>query len=102
MFLCICKGDYDGLLSWPFHHKITFTLLDQCEDINSRRHVSYVIKPNACKENLPFLGRPTNDRNPSFGAQKFIELEVLNTMDYISDDTIYLKIEVDSTEMVLI
>lgn len=102
LFLCLCKGEYDSLLSWPFSHKIVITLLDQCEDIASRRHISYTIKPNTCKENSPFLGRPTGDRNASFGAQKFVELEVLNSLDYVVDDAIYIKVEIDSEEMVLL
>lgn len=102
LFLCICKGEFDSLLSWPFGHRISLTLLDQCEDINARRHVTYTIKPNTCKENVPFLGRPTSDRNASFGAQKFVELEVLNSYDYILDDAIYIKVEIDSENMVLL
>lgn len=102
LFLCICKGEYDPLLSWPFGHKITFTLLDQCEDIAARRHITYTIKPNTCKENKPFLGRPTAERNASFGAQRFVELEVMNSLDYIVDDTIYIKIEIDTENMIFI
>jgi TNF receptor-associated factor 4 len=102
LFLCICKGEFDSLLSWPFSHKITVTLLDQCEDISARRHVSYTIKPNTCKENSPFLGRPTGERNASFGAQKFVELDVLSSLDYVVDDTIFIKVEIDSDEMVLL
>lgn len=102
IFLCICKGEFDPLLSWPFSHKITFTLLDQCENIESRRHVSYTIKPNTCKENAPFLDRPTGDRNASFGAQKFVELETLGSFDYIVNDTMFIKVEIDSDNMVLV
>ncbi|CAF0912396.1 unnamed protein product [Brachionus calyciflorus] len=102
LFLCICKGEFDSLLSWPFGHKISLTLLDQCVNIQDRRHVTYTIKPNTCRENMPFLGRPTSDRNASFGAQKFVELEVLNSYDYIMDDSIYIKVEVDSENMVIL
>ena len=100
LFLCVCKGEFDSLLSWPFNHKVTFTLLDQCPTIESRRHLSYTIKPNTCKENIPFLGRPTGERNASFGAQKFVELEVLQSLDYILDDTIFIKVEIDSENMI--
>jgi len=102
LFICVCKGEFDSLLSWPFSHKITFTLLDQNENVEARRHVTYTIKPNTCKENRPFLGRPTGDRNASLGAQKFVELDVLNSLDYILDDTIFIKVEIDPEEMVLL
>lgn len=102
LFLCICKGEFDALLSWPFSHKITLTLLDQCEEVETRRHITYTIKPNTCKENGPFLGRPTGERNASFGAQKFVELESLNAFDYIVDDTMFIKVEIDAENMVLL
>ena len=47
-----------------------------------------------------FLGRPTAERNASFGATKFVELDTLNSMEYIKDDTIFIKVVVDSDEMV--
>lgn len=99
LFICICKGEYDSLLIWPFSHRITFTLIDQCQDPEARKNMVYTVKPNTCKENAPFLSRPTSDRNASFGAQKFAELELLNTLDYIRDDTIFIKVHVDNEEM---
>ena len=102
LFICICRGEYDALLAWPFSHRVTFTLLDQCEDVNNRRHIVYTVKPNTCKENKPFLGRPITERNASFGAQKFTELDTLQTLEYIKDDTLFIKVEIDSEEMILI
>ncbi len=102
LFICICRGDYDSLLVWPFSHRITFTLLDQCEDVDNRRHITYSVKPNICKENKPFLGRPITERNASFGAQKFTDLDTLGTLEYIKDDSIYIKVEIDSEEMIII
>ena len=102
LFVCICSGDYDALLSWPFCHRVTFTLIDQCDDIPARRNIAYSVKPNICKENKPFLGRPLGDRNASFGAQKFCDLELINTLDYIKDDTVFIKIHVDTDDMLLL
>ncbi|CAM2719264.1 unnamed protein product [Rotaria socialis] len=102
LFASICRGDYDALLSWPFSHRVTFTLLDQSEDINNRRPVTYSVKPNICKENKPFLGRPVTERNASFGAQKFTELVTMTSFEYIKDDTIYIKVEIDNEEMIII
>ena len=102
LFVCLCKGDYDALLVWPFTHTLTLTLIDQCQDPAARRNVNYVIKPNPCKENLAFLGRPKAERNASFGAQKFVELHVLDTLDYVRDDTIFVKVTMDSEDMVML
>jgi TNF receptor-associated factor 4 len=76
--------------------------LDQCEDVDNRRHIVYSVKPNACKENKPFLGRPITERNASFGAQKFTDLDTLGALEYIKDDSIFIKVEIDSEEMIII
>lgn len=100
LFVCICKGEYDSIQAWPYNQKILLTLLDQTEDVKSRKHISYTIKPNTCKENLAFLGRPTNDRNASFGSQRFIELQALNDSEYVSGDAIYIKVEIEPQESI--
>ena len=102
MFICICRGDYDALLAWPFSHRVTFTLLDQCEDVNNRRHIKFTVQPNVCEKNQPFLGRPTSDRNASFGCPKFVHLDTIKTLDYIKDDTIFIKVEIDTEQMIKI
>ncbi|KAI3378311.1 hypothetical protein SNEBB_007157 [Seison nebaliae] len=99
LFVCICRGDYDSLLTWPFSYRITFTLIDQSEDPASRRNMPYSIKPNICRENQPFLGRPTGERNASFGAQKFIDLDTVRmSNDYVRDDIIYVRVTIDVDE----
>lgn len=101
VFACICKGEFDEVLPWPFVNKITFTLIDQAENVENRRNINYVVKPNAVKENKLFLGRPTGERNASFGAQRFAEIEAMQNekFDYIKDDTIYIKVHVDMQDM---
>ena len=99
VFCGILRGDYDALLTWPFGHRVTFSLLDQCQDPAARKNITYTVKPNAIKENRAFLGRPTTDRNASFGAQKFCELTMLEKLDYIRDDTMFIKVQVDMDEM---
>jgi TNF receptor-associated factor 4 len=98
LFVCVCKGEYDAIQSWPFSLKIKLTMLDQNEEIKARRHVSYLIKPNPCKENMAFLGKPTNERNASFGSQRFIDLIAMNASNYISNDSLFIKAEVENQE----
>lgn len=100
IFICVYRGDYDALLVWPFSHRVTFTLLDQNEDVNNRHPITYALKPNVCKENKPFLERPIGERNASFGCPKFVDLNAMTKSNYVKDDTIFIKVEVDSDEMV--
>ncbi|KAL3313459.1 TNF receptor-associated factor 4 [Cichlidogyrus casuarinus] len=90
VFVCICKGDHDNLLSWPFSSEVTLSILDQNLDPSLREHINFVIKPNPSVENKIFLGRPKSERNPCFGASKFCELSAL-TENYTSEDTLFIK-----------
>jgi len=62
----------------------------------------FCFQPNTIKDNKPFLGRPVGERNASFGAQKFVELAVLDTFDYVRDDVIFVKVDMDSEFMMLL
>ena len=88
------------MLVWPFSHRITFTLLDQCADTQLRRHLISIFKPNPCKENGVFLDRPIANRNASFGYPKFVDFDTIKMFDYIKDDTIFIKVEIDNEEMI--
>uniref|UniRef100_A0A1I8IXW3 TRAF-type domain-containing protein n=1 Tax=Macrostomum lignano TaxID=282301 RepID=A0A1I8IXW3_9PLAT len=97
LFVCICKGDNDPLLAWPFRaYKITFHLIDQCEDVAARRNIVY---PNTCKENRPFLAVRLARETPVSGRLDSPNWKVIGTLDYIKDDTMYIKVEVDCEDM---
>ncbi|KXJ29030.1 TNF receptor-associated factor 4 [Exaiptasia diaphana] len=95
VFISIHKGDYDVFLKWPFDYRVTFILLDQDEHLNERKHIKYSIKPSPSPENEKFLGRPTMDKNASFGLQKFASHKEIYTRNYIKDNTMLLKISVE-------
>ena len=38
----------------------------------------------------------------SFGAQRLIDLEVLDTLDYVKDNIIYFKINIDLDNMIAV
>lgn len=89
------SGAFDALLKWPFDYRVTFTMLDQHEDVSERKHIKFSIKPNPCSENEPFLGRPRMEKNASFGGAKFVKHDEIESRSYIKDDTMFLKINVD-------
>ena len=39
IFIIIMKGEYDAILPWPLHKKITLTLIDQKENPNDRENI---------------------------------------------------------------
>uniref|UniRef100_A0A0N5A8G2 MATH domain-containing protein n=1 Tax=Syphacia muris TaxID=451379 RepID=A0A0N5A8G2_9BILA len=76
VFVGIMKGEYDALLKWPFTHRVTLTLMDQNPNTESRNNIIYVIEPTPVAAHKPFLDRPISERNASFGAVKFCELDI--------------------------
>ena len=102
IFFTILRGEYDSLQVWPFHHTITFTLLDQAEEEDHRKHIQTEFMPNPVKENVPFLGRPMALRNPSLGIPRFAKLLDIWEGSYVEDDTIYIKVEVSADEVISI
>ena len=77
------------------HLNICKQITKQAEDFESRKHIKFSIKPNPCQDNLPFLGRPTLEKNASFGGAKFAKHEDIEGKDYVKDDTMFVKITID-------
>ncbi|RDD40711.1 TNF receptor-associated factor 4 [Trichoplax sp. H2] len=92
IFVHLLKGEYDGVLSWPYEHKTTFELVDQSDNVSDRENISYSIIPEYTAANAKFFSRPENDANLSFGSSTFVSHKVLQDRRYIKDDTFYVKI----------
>ena len=96
LYVCIIKGEFDALLPWPFALQLSITLLDQNKNTAKRKDHVQSLRPNACVENMPFLKRPTGDRNPAFGLVRFIELEKFNEGEFVKNEAIYIRVKVDA------
>ncbi|PAV88058.1 hypothetical protein WR25_20307 [Diploscapter pachys] len=86
------KGEYDGILQWPFRMMVKITLIDQKPKIEDRINVSFTIDPRMLNDSAQFLHRPISERNASFGAQTFCSLEILES--YMHQDAMFVKFEV--------
>jgi len=95
MFVRILQGDYDALLTWPFPLTLIMSLVDQSTNPLAGVDHVYKLKPNLCKENRPFLKRPTTGANPSFGVMNFFDHSLLDERSYVKDDTIFIRVEVN-------
>uniref|UniRef100_A0A673KYU1 TNF receptor-associated factor n=1 Tax=Sinocyclocheilus rhinocerous TaxID=307959 RepID=A0A673KYU1_9TELE len=94
LYITIMRGDFDSLLSWPFRQNITLTLLDQS---GSRNHQSNTFTPDT---NSDSFHRPTSDANVATGFPRFIlhgDLEAPRNAVYVRDDTLFIKVKVDTT-----
>lgn len=90
LFFVVQKGEYDALLPWPFKQKVTLMLLDQQ---NGSRHVVDSFRPDTTSSSYQ---RPVTEMNIASGCPLFISHVVLETPTYLRDDTIFIKVVVDS------
>ena len=64
------KGKYDAISPWPFKKKVTFTLIDQEEDLLKRENVVGKLAPD---NDIPgTFSRPKRAENLGRGKPQFI------------------------------
>ncbi|XP_077968199.1 TNF receptor-associated factor 3-like isoform X2 [Styela clava] len=93
LFFVVMKGEYDALLPWPFRQKVTLMLLDQGPD---RRHLSDTFRPDPSSSSFK---RPTSDMNIASGCPLFVSHTVVDNSTYVKEDTIFLRIVVDTGDL---
>ncbi|XP_062609235.1 TNF receptor-associated factor 3-like [Saccostrea cucullata] len=93
LFFVVMRGEYDALLPWPFQQKVSLMLLDQD---NFRRHVCDTFQPDTTSSSFK---RPTTEMNVATGCPLFISHSVLETKTYLKDDTIFIKVKVDTSNI---
>ncbi|KAI0227790.1 TNF receptor-associated factor 3 [Lamellibrachia satsuma] len=94
LFFVLMRGEYDALLEWPFRQKVTLSLLDQSP---ARRDLSDTFRPDPTSSSFR---RPTTEMNIASGCPMFISHSDLQNSRFLKDDTIYMKIVVDTAGLV--
>ena len=92
LFFVIMRGDFDALLRWPFRQKVTMMLLDQ----DNVEHVIDAFRPDPSSSSFQ---KPRRQSNIASGCPLFCPLSELNTHAYVQDDTMFLKIIVDTVDI---
>jgi hypothetical protein len=95
LFSVLMRGEYDAILKFPFHFKITFCLYDQT---NQQRHIIDSFRPDTKSNSFQ---RPRSDMNIASGIPKFVPLSILQQEGnpYIRDDVMFIKVMVDFNDM---
>ena len=93
IFLVLMRGEYDPLLQWPFHHKVSLVLVDQ----EQKKHLVQTFKPNPQSSSFQ---RPKSDMNVASGCPEFATLSVLNDPSYVKDDIMFIKAIVDTSKII--
>lgn len=94
VFLGVMNGDYDAILAWPFHRKVTFTLIDQQDDPTKRQNVVCSLLTST-GDSCCARPRPSTGITELPGITRFVSHKNLKTNRYIVDDTLFLQIEID-------
>ena len=92
IFFVVMRGQYDALLPWPFRQKVTFMLLDQ----DNVEHVVDAFRPDPSSSSFQ---RPRRDMNIASGCPTFCSLSQLNNHAYVKDDTMFIKVIVDTSDL---
>lgn len=94
LFFLLMKGEYDGILKWPFHYKVTFCLLDQT---GNNRHIIDSFYPDVKSNSFQ---RPKEASNIASGIPKFFAQPMLTQDDnaYVRDNTMYIRIVIALNE----
>ena len=90
IFIRIMKSDYDAMLQWPFHKKVTFTLIDQQQEEKDKKNIvrSFIADPK-----LKNFKMPVAVCNYGHGLTKFVSHTDLRTRRYVVDDTIFIQVK---------
>ncbi|XP_023686168.2 TNF receptor-associated factor 5 [Paramormyrops kingsleyae] len=94
LYVVLMRGDFDALLPWPFQQSVALTVMDQS---GSRKDVTTVFKPDP---NSSSFHRPTSDMNVATGFPSFVshaELEATKDAVFVKDETLFIKVKVDTT-----
>ncbi|XP_048830112.1 TNF receptor-associated factor 3 isoform X2 [Brienomyrus brachyistius] len=93
LFFVVMRGEYDALLPWPFKQKVTLMLMDQGP---ARKHLGDAFKPDP---NSSSFRRPVAEMNIASGCPLFVAQTVLENGTYIKEDTIFIKVTVDTSDL---
>ncbi|XP_078239060.1 TNF receptor-associated factor 5 isoform X2 [Pogona vitticeps] len=95
LYFVVMRGEFDSLLPWPFKQKVTLMLLDQS---GKKNHIVETFKADP---NSNSFKRPEGEMNVASGCPRFVPHTLLESgkSTYIKDDTLFLKVVVDLTDL---
>ncbi|XP_063059029.1 TNF receptor-associated factor 5 isoform X2 [Engraulis encrasicolus] len=95
LYLMLMRGDFDSLLPWPFRQPVSLSVLDQS---GAKNHTTVGFTPDPESDSFH---RPRSDANKAAGYPQFVSHANLEAPQknavYVRDDTLFIKIQVDTT-----
>ena len=95
LFFVLMRSPNDAILKFPFNYKVIFCLYDQTPQL---RHIIDSFRPDIKSNSFQ---RPRSEMNIASGIPKFVPLTMIQQEGnpYVRDDTMFIKIMVDFTDM---
>lgn len=95
LYFVVMRGEFDSLLQWPFRQRVTLMLLDQSGKKN------HIVETFRADPNSSSFRRPDGEMNIASGCPRFVSHSTLENSKntYIKDDTLFLKVAVDLTDL---
>ena len=93
LFFVVMRGECDPLLQWPFRQRVSMSLLDQS---GAGRHITDNFRPDPTSTSFQ---KPRMEMNIASGSPMFAEQTVVESDKYLRDDTIFIRITVDITDL---
>ena len=89
LFFVVMRGEFDNSLQWPFTYKVTFRLLNQA----GGKDIIDGFLPDPASSSFK---KPKTDMNVASGCPRFVSISDVKSGGYIVDDTIFIKVKVDT------
>lgn len=90
LYIVIMKSEYDDLLTWPFAHTITLSLINQVNPLLPEKSLTHKFTPNASSSSFQ---KPQDTFNIASGFPEFAPINVLNDPLFVRNDTMYFRIK---------
>jgi TNF receptor-associated factor 4 len=100
-YIYLMSGEYDDILEWPFHGKVTIQLLNQLKDKNHHKMVVHFVSstPLECKSRV-FGGKLAEGwGKPRFISHSQLDVNPSLNCQYLKDDTLYFRVSVEVTSI---
>lgn len=101
LYVVLMRGDFDPLLPWPFRQPVSLSVLDQ-SGTNNHLTMSFKPDPENTSFHRPGSAAATSNAptNVASGFQCFAshaQLETPKNAIYVRDDTLFVKVKVDTS-----
>jgi hypothetical protein len=90
LYIVIMKSEFDDLLTWPFAHEVTLSLINQVDPMKADKSLTHKFTPNPSSSSFQ---KPQDTFNIASGFPEFAPVSVLNDPLYVKKDTMYFRIK---------